>query len=83
MISKDKEKLYAETFWSVSDIKSIREELGYNHEHAWDENTYGDFLYAVEKDLVTVMRSNGKSFLTSLLKEAHFYDMNRPIREER
>ena len=82
MVSTNKEKVYAETFWTIADIKSIREELGYNYEHEWDENTYKDFLYAVEKDLVTVMRSNGKAFLTSLLKEAHFYDVNRPIARE-
>ena len=36
-----------------------------------------------KKDLITVMQSNGKAFLTSLVKEAHFYDVNRPIIEEK
>jgi len=76
-------KLYAETFWTIEDIRQIREELGYTHEHEWDDDIYNDFLYAVEKDLITVMTSNGKAFLTSLIKEAHFYDVNRPIIEEK
>ena len=82
MISKDKEKLYAEIAWSMADIKQIRKDLGYTHEHEWDDESYKDFLYAVEKDLFTVMQSNGKAFLTSLLKEAHFYDVNRTIARE-
>ena len=77
MVSTDRERLYAETFWTVEDVRKIREELGYTHEYEWDEETYKDFLYSVEKDLVTVMHSNGQSFLTSLLKEYHFYDENR------
>ena len=83
MVSTDRERLYAETFWTVEDVRKIREELGYTHEYEWDEETYKDFLYAVEKDLITVMQSNGKAFLTSLVKEAHFYDVNRPIIEEK
>ena len=82
MVSTNRERLYAEVSWTVADIQKIREELGYTHEHEWDDETYKDFLYAVEKDLVTVMKSNGKAFLTSLLKEAHFYDVNRPVIEE-
>ncbi len=76
-------KLYAETFWTIEDIRRIRKELGYTNDHEWDDDAYKDFLYAVEKDLVTVMTSNGTSFLTSLLKEAHFYDVNRPVIEEK
>ena len=83
MVSTDRERLYAETFWTVDDIRKIREELGYTHDHEWDGDIYKDFLYAVEKDLVTVMKSNGKAFLTSLLKEAHFYDVNPHIIEEK
>mgnify|MGYP001450625272 FL=1 len=83
MVSTDRERLYAETFWTVDDIRKIREELGYTHDHEWDGDIYKDFLHAVEKDLVTVMKSNGKAFLTSLLKEAHFYDVNRPVIEEK
>ena len=82
MVSTNRERLYAEVFWTVADIQKIREELGYTHEHEWDDETYKDFLYAVEKDLIRVMKSNGKDFLTSLLKEAHFYDVNRPVIEE-
>ena len=81
MVSR--EKLYAETFWTVKDIRKIRKDLGYTHEHEWDDETYRDFLYAVEKDLVRVMTSNATNFLTSLLKEAHFYDVNRPVSEEK
>ena len=83
MVSTNRERLYAEVSWTVADIQKIREELGYTHEHEWDDETYKDFLYAVEKDLIRVMKSNGKDFLTSLLKEAHFYDVNRPIIEEK
>ncbi len=82
MVSTNRERLYAEVSWTVADIQKIREELGYTHEHEWDDETYKDFLYAVEKDLIRVMKSNGKDFLTSLLKEAHFYDVNRPVIEE-
>ena len=82
MVSTNRERRYAEVSWTVADIQKIREELGYTHEHEWDDETYKDFLYAVEKDLIRVMKSNGKDFLTSLLKEAHFYDVNRPVIEE-
>ena len=82
MVSTNRERLYAEVSWTVEDIQKIRKELGYTHEHEWDDETYKDFLYAVEKDLIRVMKSNGKDFLTSLLKEAHFYDVNRPVIEE-
>ena len=83
MVSTDRERLYAETFWTVDDIRKIREELGYTHDHEWDGDIYNAFLHAVDKDLVTVMKSNGKACLTSLLKEAHFYDVNRPVIEEK
>ena len=83
MVSTNRERLYAEVSWTVEDIQKIRKELGYTHDHEWDDDIYKDFLYAVEKDLVTVMQSNGKAFLTSLVKEAHFYDVNRPIIEEK
>ena len=76
-------KLYAETFWTIEDIRRIRKELGYTNDHEWDDDAYKDFLYAVEKDLVRVMTSNATNFLTSLLKEAHFYDVNRPVIEEK
>jgi hypothetical protein len=82
MVSTNRERLYAEVSWTVADIQKIREELGYTHEHEWDDETYKDFLYAVEQDLIRVMKSNGKDFLTLLLKEAHFYDVNRPVIEE-
>ena len=82
MVSTNRERLYAEVSWTVADIQKIREELGYTHEHEWDYETYKDFLYAVEKDLIRIMKSNGKSFLTSLIKEAHFYDVNSPVIEE-
>ena len=75
MVSR--EKLSAETFWTIEDIRKLREELGYTHEHEWDDATYRDFLTKVEKDLVTVMQFNASRFLTSLLKEYHFYDENR------
>ena len=83
MVSTNRERLYAEVSWTGEAIQKIRKELGYAHEHEWDDDTYKDFLYAVEKDLITVMQSNGKAFLTSLVKEAHFYDVNRPIIEEK
>ena len=70
-------KLYAETFWTIEDIRKLRVELGYTHEHEWDDASYRDFLTKVEKDLVTVMQFNASRFLTSLLKEYHFYDENR------
>ena len=81
MISR--EKLYAETFWTIEDIRKLREELGYTHEHEWDDAAYRDFLTKVEKDLVTVMEFNASRFLISLLKEYHFYDENRSGIEEK
>lgn len=80
MVSR--EKLYAETFWTIEDIRKIREDLGYTHEYEWDDETYRDFLSKVEKDLVTVMQFNASRFLTSLLKEYHFYDENRFVVKE-
>ena len=71
---------------SVSNIKSSSLGALYNisiNLKDIDDETYKDFLYAVEKDLIRVMKSNGKDFLTSLLKEAHFYDVNRPVIEEK
>ena len=81
MVSR--EKLYAETFWTIEDIRKLREELGYTHEHEWDDASYRDFLTKVEKDLVTVMQFNASRFLISLLKEYHFYDENRSGIEEK
>ena len=81
MVSR--EKLYAETFWTIEDIRKLREELGYTHEHEWADASYRDFLTKVEKDLVTVMQFNASRFLTSLLKEYHFYDENRSGIEEK
>lgn len=78
----ERARIYGTTSFDVSDIRKLREELGYTHEHEWTTDEYTDFLYSVEIDLRKVMRKMGERFLHDLLIDSHYYDKKPDAKRE-